>query len=219
MKKVYHLSFILLFAAFATFSGCNKQHEPATVSPEDEIIALADKAITGMDAQEVYSDNPDMGIYMNNEGIPSDFLVEETDLEGKDTVRSYIREKSFIACLRGLYLTETQVSEIKRDIKVYRECKENAVKRAKAIYRDLHEKYKAKYQRICEDFKNGTITREKFKELVDELKKEFRRELKDLQLKEKLHDTFKICFHQFLKDLHSIMTERQWNAFVECCKN
>jgi len=218
MKKVYYLSCIFLFAAFATFSGCKKQNEITTVSPEDEIIALADKAITGMDTQEVYFDNPDIGIYMMNDGIPFDFLVEETDLEGKDTLRQKIRDHSFIACLRGLNLTETQVSEIKQDIKVYRKCKENAVQRAKEIYRELHQKYKIKYNRIYESFKNGTISKEKFKTLIAELKIEFRRELKSLQLKEKLHEAFKNCIRIFLKDLYGILTERQWNAFVECYK-
>ena len=217
MKK-NPLVLIMLLGALIAFTACSKQNETSSVSPEDEIIALADKAITGMDAQEVYSDNPDMGIYMKNDGIPADFLVEETDIEGKDTVRANIREKSFLACLRGLNLTETQVSEIKRDIKSYRECKENAVQRAKAIYRDLHEKYKAKYKRIYAAFLDGTISREKFKTLVEELRIEFRRELHSLQLKEKLHDAFKKCFRIFLEDLHSILTERQWNAFVDCYK-
>jgi len=218
MKKVYRISFILLFAALTTFSGCKKQNETTTVSPEDEIIALTDKAITVMDSQEVYTDDTDQGIYMKNDGIPADFLVEETDLEGKDTLRQKIRDHSFIACLRGLNLTETQVYEIKQDIKVYRECNEKAVQRAKAIYRDLHEKYKAKYKRIYAALQDGSISKEKFKTLVAELKIEFRREVKSLQLKEKLQEAFKNCFRVFLKDLHSILTERQWNAFKECYK-
>ena len=218
MKKIYQKSVIMLFVAFMAFTACKKQNETTTVSPEDEIIVLADKAITGMDSQEVYSDNPDMGIYMKNDGIPADFLVEETDLEGKDTLRQKIRDHSFIACLRGLNLTESQVSEIKQDIQVYVKCKENAVQRAKAIYRELHEKYKAKYKRIYAAFQDGSISKEKFITLVAELKIEFRRELKSLQLKEKLHEAFKKCFRIFLKDLHSILTERQWNAFVECYK-
>lgn len=218
MKKFYQISVIMLLVAFTAFTACKKQKETTTVSPEDEIIALADQAITGMESQEVYSDKPDMGIYMINYGIAADFLVDETDLEGKDTLRQNIRDHSFIACLRGLNLTETQVSEIKRDMKIYRECKENAMNRAKNIYQDLHEKYKAKYNRINAAFQNGTISREKFKTLVAELRVQFHRELRSLHLKEKLDDAFRSCFRIFLKDLHSILTERQWNAFVECYK-
>jgi hypothetical protein len=218
MKKVYRISFILLVAAFTTFSGCTKQNETATVSAEDEIIALAEKAITGMDSQEVYTDDTDQEFYMKNDGIPCDFLVEETDLEGKDTLRQKIRDDSFIACLRGLNLTETQVSEIKQDIKVYRECNENAIQRAKTIYRDLHEKYKAKYKRIYAALQDGSISKEKFNTLVAELKIEFRRELRSLQLKEKLDEAFRQCFRIFLKDLHGILTERQWYEFIDCCK-
>ena len=218
MKKFYRISVIMLLVAFTTFTACKKQNDPTTVSPETEITAMAEQAIAGMDNQEVYSDKPDMGIYMKNEGIPPDFLVEETDLEGKDSVRQNIRDHSFIACLRGLNLTESQILAIKQDIRDYRDCKENALQRAKTIYRDLNEKYKAKYKRIYAAFQNGTISREKFKTLVAELQVEFRRELRNLHLKEKLDDIFRSCFRIFLKDLHSILTERQWNAFVECYK-
>jgi len=218
MKKIYFIPVIMLLLALMAFTACKKQNETATVSSEDEIIALADKAIADMDVQEVYSDNPDMGIYMKNEGIPADLLVDETDLDGKDTLRKHISDHSFIKCLRGLNLTESQMSEIKKDLRVYSDCKQTALQRAKAIYKELHEKYKAKYQRIYEAFKNGTISREKFKALVEELRIEFRRELRSLQLKEKLDDAFKKCFRVFLKELHSILTERQWKAFVECYK-
>jgi hypothetical protein len=218
MKKSYQIPVIMLLVAFTAFTTCKKQNEPISLSPDDEIIGLADKAITFLESQEVYSDNPDLGIYMKNEGIPADFLVEETDLEGKDPLRQNIRDHSFIACLRGLNLTESQILEIKQDICDYRGCKEITMQRAKAIYRDLHEKYKAKYDRIYAAFQNGTISREKFKSLLAELKIEFRKELRSLHLKEKLHDAFKKCFRVFLKDLHSILTERQWNAFVECYK-
>jgi hypothetical protein len=218
MKKVYYNSIIMLLTALIAFSACKKQNETAVVSPEAEINALADQAADGMDSEEIYSDNPDMGIYMKNDGIPADFLVEENDLEGKDTLRQKIREHSFIACLKGLKLTETQVSEIKRDIKAYRECKENAIMRAKEIYRELHDKYKAKYKRIYAEFLNGNISKEKFTILVKELRDEFRKELKSTHLKEKLYDTLKNCYRSLLKDLHAILTERQWKSFVECIK-
>ena len=218
MKKVNRLLFVILIIALAAFTGCNKQNDSATDPSGDEINALTDQAIKGFENQEVYSDEPEKSIYMQDNGIPPDFLVEETDLEGKDTLRKHIRDHSFIECLRGLNLTEAQKSEIKKGIREYRDCKEDAVKRAKAIYRDLLAKYKDKFARIREAFINGTISREKYKELVAELKIEFQRELQSLYLKEKLYNSFKICFWSFLKDLHSILTERQWKAFAECYK-
>ena len=218
MKKVNRLLFIILIIALAAFTGCNKQNDSATDPSGDEINALTDQAIKGFETQEVYSDEPEKSIYMQDNGIPPDFLVEETDLEGKDTLRKHIRDHSFIECLRGLNLTEAQKSEIKKGIREYRDCKEDAVNRAKAIYRELVEKYKIQYERLREALKNGTISKEKFKELVIELKIEFRRELHGLQMNEKLHDAFKTCFRRFLKDLHSILTEWQWKAFVECYK-
>jgi hypothetical protein len=218
MKRFYQISIILLLVVFTILTSCKKQSEAVIDSQDSELNSLADQVIANMDLQEVYSGNPDMAIYMKNDGISADLLVEETDLDGKDTLRKPICDFSFIACLRGLSLNEKQVSGIKRDIKVYRECRENAMQRAKAIYRDLHEKYKTKYNRIYTAFQDGTISREKYKTLVAELCIEFRKELRSLHLKERLDDVFKGCFRTFLKDLHSILTERQWNAFVECYK-
>ena len=218
MKSFYPILKIMLLGSLCAFTACTKQNETTLISSGTEINALVDQALTGLDLQEVYTDKPDMGIYMENDGIPADFLVEESDLESKDTLRQKIRDHSFVACLRGLNLAEKQVYEIKQDIKVYQECKEIAMQRAKAIYRDLQEKYKAKYKKIYDALEGGSISKEKFITLVTELKIEFLRELKSLQVKEKLHGVFKNCFGIFLKDLNGILTERQWNAFVECYK-
>ena len=218
MKKFSRLFFIMLMVGLAAFTGCNKQTDQATDPAGDEISALTDQAINGFDSQEVYSDETGNDLYMKDEGIPPDFLVEETDLEGNDTIRKFIRDHSFIECLRKLDLSEQQKPEIKLSIREYKECKEDALKRAKTIYRELLEKYKVKSERIHEAFKKGTISREEFKKLMTELKSEFRRELHSLQIKEKLHDSFKACFRNLLKDLRSVLTERQWNAFVECYK-
>jgi hypothetical protein len=107
---------------------------------------------------------------------------------------------------------------VHKELRIYKDCKDKAVIRAKTIYRELQVKYKTKYSRIYNAFINGSITREKFKTLVAELRIEFKKELRSLHLKEKLDENFKACFRKFLVGLHPILSERQWNAFVTCYK-
>jgi len=86
------------------------------------------------------------------------------------------------------------------------------------IYRELSEKYKVKYQRLWNAYQDGTITKEEFREKVTELKAAFKKELREMHFKEKLDDTLKVCLRKFFKALHETLSERQWNAFVECYK-
>jgi len=221
MGKVTAKGAIILAVSLIAILACNKTNElqQAQTSYNADINLIADQSISDMDSQEVYSDIPDSGIYMKDDGIVANFLIDETDMVGTDSLRAHIRDHSIIACLKGLSLTESQKTDIRKELRIYINCKEVAVKRAKAIYRDLHIKYKIKYIRIYNAFQNGSITREEFKNQVAKLRIEFKKELRSLHLKEKLNEAFKTCFREFLGGVHSILTERQWNAFVACCKH
>ena len=125
---------------------------------------------------------------------------------------------SFIHCLKGLSLSETQKAGIKQDLREYKACSQHAIQRAKTIYGEMREKYKVKYQRLWNAYQDGTITKEEFREKVTELKAAFKKELREMHVKEKLDDSLKICLRKFFKALHETLSERQWNAFVECYK-
>jgi hypothetical protein len=200
--------------------ACNKTNQPQQAQPSynTDINAIADQSVSDMDTLEVYADNPDSGIYMLNYGIGPNFLIDETDLGETDSLRTYIRDHSIIPCLKGLSLTESQKTSVKKELQNYKNCKEDAVKRAKAIYHDLHIKYKLQYTRLYEALQNGSITREEFKTQLAKLRAEFKKEFHSLFLKEKLNEAFRTCFREFLGGIHSILTDRQWNAFVACCK-
>ena len=221
MRNLNAKGAIILGVALIAILACNKTNEiqQDQTSYKVDITAIADQSLSDMDAQEVYADNPDKGIYMLDDGIVANFLIDETDMGEADSLRAHIRDHSIIACLRGLSLTESQKTNVQKELGIYKNCKEDAVKRAKAIYRDLHIKYKIKYVRLYNAFQNGSITREEFKTQLAKLQMEFKKELRSLHLKEKLDEAFRRCFHEFLGGIHSILTERQWNAFIACCKH
>jgi len=182
---------------------------------------MADKAIAAFEDQEVFAEDLTQTIYMNNDGIPADFLVDETYLaenqqgnEGPD--HAQIRLKSFIRCLRGFELSDSQIEQIKRDLRMFKGCTEQAVKRAKAIYQELKQSYRIKYHRLYLAFQDGSITKEEFRMKVKELRVAFKRELHKLQLREKLAGALHKCIRGFFTGLHEVLSERQWNSFVEC---
>ncbi|MCK9398929.1 MAG: hypothetical protein M0Q51_02895 [Bacteroidales bacterium] len=222
MKKISSTSFIVILFTLVILSACKKENSGNQSSYEDQIMIMVDKAGSDMDNQEVLTDDSSQTIYMFNDGIAVDFLADETYMDenehGISAENKFIRDRSFIHCLKGLSLSETQKAGIKQDLRVYKACTQNAIQRAKTIYRELSEKYKVKYQRLWNAYQDGTITKEEFREKVTELKAAFKKELREMHFKEKLDDTLKVCLRKFFKALHETLSERQWNAFVECYK-
>ena len=219
MKKIISKTLLVILFMLILLPACKKENSGSTTSFQDQITMMVSKAASDMDNQEVQSDDASQNIYMVNEGIVPDFLADESCMEENDQTSpeiKYIRDHSFIHCLRGLKLSETQKATIKQDLRAYKACTQQAIQRVKTIYRELRESYKAKYQRLWNALQNGTITREEFRKKVDELKSDFKRELQEMRLKEKLDDALTSCLRKFFKSLHETLNERQWNAFVEC---
>jgi hypothetical protein len=222
MKKISSISFIVILATGVILSACKKENSGNQSSYEDQIMTMVDKAGSDMDNQEVLTDDSSQTLYMVNDGIAADFLADESYMDENTQVIDaeiiLIRDHSFIHCLVELSLSETQKAEIKQDLRVYKDCTQHAIQRAKTIYHELREKYKVKYQRLWNAYQDGTITKEEFREKVTELKAAFKKELREMHIKEKLDDSLKVCLRKFFKALHETLSEQQWNAFVECYK-
>ena len=220
-KRYIFFPMILLFFATACTKDRSSTQEDSYL---EDIAVMLNQEANSLGIQEVITDDPSQNIYMINDGIPSDFLVDESYLETsqqgtntEDSInRVYIRDHSFIRCLRGLSLSENQVTLIKKDLREYNACNENAVKRAKKIYQNLKEKYRIQYKRLWNAYQNNTITLREFRLKVAELKENFKLELRNLHLKAKINEALKKCLRVFLIDLHGNLTERQWKAFVDC---
>ncbi|MFH1936312.1 MAG: hypothetical protein ABIK52_01960 [Bacteroidota bacterium] len=220
--------FIFCFAsAIGILTGCQKEQSPDSyLSANDQIINLVDQAWGRMASEDLFPENPSLGIEMLNEGIAADFLLDETYLdETPEPTNSnpanwyYVRDHSLIFCLRGLQLSDEQITNLKRGLRAYEACKEHAVQRARSVYRELRMEYQQVFQRLINAYRNGTLTEREFKHKIAALRAEFRHELCRLHLREKLDQAFKRCLSSFMVELHGILTERQWSAFVECYRN
>jgi len=217
--------FILLVAGlFLSLPACKKtQVAEQTLSTEEALTIMTDRAWNQMASEDLFPEDPSAGIGMRNDGISADFLLDETYLDdnqnqygGNLDERIFIRDHSLIRCLRGLNLTEEQVPDVKRGLRKYEACKDHAVKRIRAIYRELKTEYDRKFHRLLRAYREGSITEREFIRKVKELRAEFRSKLLGMHLKEKLDAALKKCLREFLAGLKEVLTERQWNAFITC---
>lgn len=209
--------FLTLMILVMGLSGCKKGTTSIeTPVTDDVILAMTNQALADMEGKEAYAGDPGTGIYMDDDGIAPVFLADESDFAGDDAIRPNIRKHRLIKCLKQLSLTEIQASAVKKSLQSYDACKDHAVKRAKAIYLELQATYKKKYERIYQAYLTGSITQQEFKNQVEKLRIAFKHELRKLHLKEKLDNAFAKCYREFLGELKSALTAKQWKAFTEC---
>jgi hypothetical protein len=224
--KILLKSLLVAMVLYAVAVSCTKD-TPAEETPVlgETISSLAETAVGAFEDQEVLEDESTGTLYMVNDGIPADFLVDEKCMDtppgdGEEGIdMSLVRERSFIRCLRGLSLDPAQQRQVRNDLQTYNDCKKQAIHRVRAIYSEVKATYHTKYQRLLNAFRSGNLTREAFRTKVAELRIAFKREINSLHLNEKLAEKLKGCLRGFFTALHEDLSERQWNAFVECYRN
>ncbi len=215
---------VVFGAILTTFTACKKE-ELKQVTPatnEEEIAMIMNKSDNSVTENDVTADESTYSMAIASEGISTDYLVDETDMDvvqgpaGGGNERDHIRARSFIKCLNHLELSDKQKQALRESLAKYKACQESAVKRAREIYHNLVTEYRARYEKLHLAFKNGEISEEKYKHAVAELRMSFHKELRSLHLKEKLNEAFHNCFRHLLGNMESILTPRQWAAFKKC---
>lgn len=223
MRNIFvFLLFAALLAAMLPTNSCSKSTENVEEPAYDELSLMADRSVAAMESFEAVT-TEEGGIYIPLEGIAPDFLLDETYLDesfqapANDTLnRNLVIRHSFLRCLKKAGLTETQLPAVRIALHTYKECKEGSLQKARAMYKRLQEKYKAKAARLWSAYYNGTLSKEELKASLAELRQQFKKELRELHLKEKLHQALHRCLRLFFKDLKQILTEEQWSLFKRC---
>jgi hypothetical protein len=230
MKNLIQKAALVLGVVLIAFTACKKQDLNEVVNATNDeatLVALVDQANNEMLTEDASTDAPEMGVARLDEGLAADYLVVASDFEdvqspnGPDSMddqRRHVKAHSFVACLRRLELSDRQKEAIKGNLAKYEDCKEAAIHRARAIHKKLVDQYQEKFMRLRKALDNGDITEEQFKEGVKKLRMAFNKELRSLQLGEKIDAAIKECYGKFLRNLKEILNERQWKAFVACHK-
>ena len=227
MKRNFKKAALAFGIMALAFIGCRKEQlnlNPAlNTNSETEIQALAVQTET--EDNVILYDDVTNEMVAANEGISVDYLVNSDDLDENENLsgrhssgRDDIRNHSFMRCLKDLKLDSAQMRQLRMALKDYNDCNASAVHRARAIHAKLAAKYKDLAAEQAQLLKDGKITKAEFQQRIERIRKAFQKELRELQLKEKVNAALKDCHAKFLRQLNGILTERQWNAFVACYK-
>jgi len=208
--------------------GCKKEatiSNPTLANSESEIQSLVLQTDNENVDMNVTFDEISGLIAAYNDGIAADYLVNVGDFDefqstpnSTNSQRTDIRNRSFIPCIKSVKLDSTQIRNIRRAMRAYEDCKNSTITRARNIHQTLQQKYKSLVQDQTILLRAGTITKQEFEERMARLRKAFQKELRDLQLKDKATDSLKRCQETFLRQIHNILSDRQWNAFIGCRK-
>lgn len=216
MKNTFlKLTAAVLFLA-ALMTNCKKTDAYLTEDfSNEQIELLVAKTDHFINYAEITFEN---GIlFMQNEGISPDFTVIATDFDkDSDNPSSFTskNEGSFLDCLRKLELKDDQRIRIRKALGRYEDCKASAIKRTRAAYQQLLLEYQKQADRIEQLYRLGYITEKQYQNKIALLRLEFRKGARKLQLKE--DKALKDCYKQFLRELKSILSEKQWQLFYEC---
>ncbi len=231
MKKTLKTTALVIGMITFAITGCKKESAKLSTDENTEatnnanIEALLSQSEQDNDALEAIYNEASDDISIENDGIAADYAVEPQDVDADESSmdasvkeRAKLRRKSFIFCLRKVELENDQIRKIKHAIENYRDCRASSTKRARAIYAELYHKYKGLAQEQTRLFKAGKITKDEYAAIINRIKHAFSKELRELKLKEKLHEAFKKCYRILLHDLKGVLSERQWKDFVSCYK-
>lgn len=118
-----------------------------------------------------------------------------------------------VRILGALDLNERQSIAIRGCFEEYRECRESATKRARAVRQELHDELVAKLRRIRNAVQDGTITPERARELYRECISEYRGKVR--RLIAAYHAALRDCYQNLIKCISGYLTDAQLEKFRE----
>ncbi len=227
MNKVVKLLAVVALGSLLMFSACKRVEKQVEDTLEADLTAMSNQPENEITEDDVLVDETTADIEIEGEGIAADFWVEAEDLDlvqgpagGFDSSRrnAMVRNRSFIKCLSGLNLTDSQRKEIKMDIRDFVDCRNASIKEARALYAKLRATYRGKYEVLLKKLKDGALTRDQFAAAVKELRRAFLNDVRLDYIKIKLYANLRVCHLKLLRQLHLTLSPAQWKAFVACYK-
>lgn len=208
--RIAGFALILLFTA----TGCKKEKVQQAIEDNTryEVEAMMNDADESYNKAEFTEGDETTEFQAENEGLHEAYTLIETDMDDAGFKRGL--EKRFLSCLRKLNLSDTQVAQMRKAFRAYEECKANDVRLHREAYKKLHIRIEAKRKELIALLRDGKISRQQFEEKMKMLRADFHDSLREIKKKHAAH--LKLCYEKFLRHLKSIMTDRQWKAFVDC---
>lgn len=202
------------------FTACSKEENKISngSSPSaysvPEIDVLSNEADLEFSSFEVSGGNENEGFYAEYDGLPDAYQVDENTADEMVSAKRDGSAKRLRACLSKLELDAEQIAKLRRAFHAYNDCKSSVVKRYSHAMRELTAKMNARHEELLKALRAGRITKEEFEKSMKALRIEFNRHQNQLAMKARA--ALKDCYTKMLRVMHSILSERQWKAFVNC---
>lgn len=218
MKNKYFYTTAAMFIALVIgLASCQKE----TVSTNSEmksgsssielLINDADKSYKEMSYQE---GDENLSFYVENDGLPEAYTLVETDLDDAGYKRGYV--KRHFKCLVSLNLSDTQITDLRQIVRDYEDCKFQDLRDHRDTLHSLIRIKESARRDLVDSFRNGNMTKGDFKKAMNDVKKDFHMGIKGIRLNHSQH--LRTCYKMFLTELQMILTQQQWDAFLDCYK-
>lgn len=223
MKKQLNKWLSAIAIAAVIFTGCSKEESPISGSDNSsaftapEIDVLANETDAEFTSFEVSGGTESEGFYAENEGLPDAYQVSGSTADELNSAKRDGNAKRLRACLSKLELDAEQTAKLKRVFHAFEDCKSGIVKRHQMAIRELTARINVKHEALVKAYKAGRIDKETFEKGLKALRAEFNQVHKLLARKASI--ALKDCYHKMLRAMHSILSERQWKAFVACYRH
>jgi hypothetical protein len=195
-------------------------------SPADivELDQIETEMIVAIDYVNYVEADIEQEPYLINDGIPCgvDNTIDVEESGSMNTSDSRLSTPC-VTCncnflFRKMDLTERQKLQLRRAMHERENCIKNARERLANLFNKYMEEYKLAYQRIHRLYRAGKITEAEYKRLLHRLNMKYREIFSNLKDRKLMCKAIAHCHRQYLGRVQSILTPRQWHAFVTCQK-
>jgi hypothetical protein len=214
-NNLLKIALTLSIALMLSIVGCKKETIKTTsndLTGNQELEAVITETDQKYNEVEVSDGGEDIEFYAENEGLPESYLLTEKDMDDAGFKRTV--ERRFIHCIKKLELSDEQAQKLRMVLRGYEECKTNDIKKHREAYESLRNRVENIRKEYLAKLKRGDITREKFAEKMQFLRKDFVESLR--KIKQSNAANLKMCYDKFIRGIKATLSERQWKAFIEC---
>jgi hypothetical protein len=134
-----------------------------------------------------------------------------------DRTNSRPAKGNVMSCIGGLELSDEQRLNIRRMIHNNNECVQTNMKGYRIEISELNRKMESSRKDLISKLEAGSITEEEFRRSLYSLRVRFAESLVNIKRKHALE--LNKCAAQFLRRLHTVLSDEQWAEFASCARS
>ncbi len=219
--KMKFLPLAMIGALLLFFASCQNEEltkdlsqNAATIS-DAELDAIPAYDLELLDAPALQPATIDQEMDIVSDGLPVE-LDEENPTAMRD---SSGHRKDLMACLKELDLSEGQKDSIRAISGRLHHCRKYHINAIRIINRTILSQANQERKTLIAKFRRGEITRAELIRALQRLNHRTRYAFRHNPEKMRHMVALRKCFKNYLRALHHILNERQWDDFVTCYKH